>query len=71
MKGRKPQPYRKPKGSSPGPRVQVVLSGGTWAAVRCHMVQHNLSQSGAVHDLVRRGLGLPSFLPTPPPNATN
>jgi len=38
------------------------LDRDAWAAVERAMAELNLSQSGAIHHLVRLGAGLPSLL---------
>lgn len=58
----KPRPYGKPVPGQPSRHCMVVLRSDSWHAVERAMAELNLSQSGAIHHLVRLGAGLPPLL---------
>jgi hypothetical protein len=57
------QPYGLRKARPPGWRVTTVLPADAAAAVREIKERHGLTDSGAVHHLVRLGAGLPPLSP--------
>lgn len=59
----KSQPYGRSKSKAPGWRVTTYLSADAAAAVREIIQRHGLTDSGAVHHLVRLGAGLTPLSP--------